>query len=607
MPDTLPNKQRKSRRTPLRFDDRTGRWCAKLGRKKTRSGKFDGHLFRFSPDEKESERRKVLIQDVWDRLVDGLGDNALWTKDSLRVAKAIGEGKRQVAFRLTDVVDCDGGDAENPAHDFDYALGLKRLQFLFPQVEVVPADSESHRNGVEDLSYIGEGLIEEGRFLSVAATGSDPTQPSIREALSEFGTYFRATLLVTPEPEEGIEGNRLSDTAQKYLVKLDTIRVQNAEQLDWPISRLTYDGCDAMLQVWRDRPLKSDVSGPMAVKTCREHAKLIMRFFRWLSRSDDFEWTKPVDFDLLKLNIKPTNREKAAPVTSHFQQVKTYTVAELAILNEYANPFERFLIVCGLNLGFKRMECSTLRAGEICLGRKHEFARYINFDFKDDDSFVRRLRTKTEVFGEWILWPLTVQAMEWVSSRRMQQTHIMSGDGEGRAIPSTPDSVVFLNDRGHSFTKPTKSGNANNQLTNAWNRLLRRVRQDYKDFNCLPHESLRDTAANWIRSEFDGEVAEVFLAHGSPLGSKSLIESYTNKPFGKVFKAVKWLEAKLQPMFEASPAEPFPTKRKKGGGGLTPKQKKMIRELSEATVPVRQIAAQVGCSVMSVYRHQKPV
>jgi len=60
----------KSRRTKLGKDPRTGRWCAKLGRKQTKGGRVDGHFFRFSTDERESERRKMKVQEFWDYLVE---------------------------------------------------------------------------------------------------------------------------------------------------------------------------------------------------------------------------------------------------------------------------------------------------------------------------------------------------------------------------------------------------------------------------------------------------------------------------------------------------------------------------------------------------------
>ena len=170
-------------------------------------------------------------------------------------------------------------------------------------------------------------------------------------------------MLVLPDHEEGIEGRRLSDTGQSYLKQIGQIRVHNAEQLAWPLSRLTFQGCDAMLEVWRQRPPKKDESGLMAIKTCREHAKLLKRFFRWLSKSDDFDWTKPHDFDELPLEIHRTNLDKSAPITVGARKVKTYTVEELVVLNQYAIPIERFFLLCGLNLGFKRMEWRPYESG----------------------------------------------------------------------------------------------------------------------------------------------------------------------------------------------------------------------------------------------------
>ena len=75
--------KQKSRRTEMSFDRATERWCAKLGRKKTKSGKVDGHKFRFTEDLKESERRKLRIQQLWDRLVEQHGSGygvvgAIW-------------------------------------------------------------------------------------------------------------------------------------------------------------------------------------------------------------------------------------------------------------------------------------------------------------------------------------------------------------------------------------------------------------------------------------------------------------------------------------------------------------------------------------------------
>ena len=69
----------------------------------------------------------------------------------------------------------------------------------------------------------------------------------------------------------------------------------------------------------------------------------------------------------------------------------------------------------------------------------HEYAKYINFEFSKEDSFVRRLRTKTEVYGEWILWPLTVQAMEWVAQPTTAPDAHHEGGRHGQGDPVLAD------------------------------------------------------------------------------------------------------------------------------------------------------------------------
>ncbi len=605
----------KSRRTSqMSLDKASGRYCAKLGRKLLRGGGYDGHKFRFTPDLKESERSKIRIQQLWDRLVAKHGPGYLWTDEDLLVAQAMAEGRTEIRVSVEHIAPMDAVRRQLPRLRTQarlYATEIARLQETYPEIAIVAADPEALDKGKRELVASSQQVVSFEQNLARPFSGPVPLGtggPTVAQALDAYEAHIRTTYLVIPDQEEGIDGKRLSDTGQSYLDQIAQVRVHNSAHLRWPLSRLTFDGCDEMLQVWRQRPVRKDGSGHMAVKTCREHAKLLKRFFKWVSKSDKFEWKKPEDFDELSLTVPRTNREKSAPVTQRSRQVETYTVEQLAILNRYAIPFERFLLLCGLNLGFKRMECATLRVGEISLHTMHDFAKYIAFDFSETDSFVRRLRTKTEVYGEWILWPLTVSAMEWVLKRRRKQVRITKGEGRGREIPCTPTALVFLNDSGHSFTKPTANGNPNHQITNGWTRLLRRVKKDHEEFPWLPHESLRDTAADWIREEFGGEIADIFLSHGSPLGSNSLVECYTNKPFGKVFKALRWLEEKLSPMFEATPANPFPDVRKKRIGGLSIRQQTIIHELLQQGLSAKEIAAKAGCSKMSVYRcrHGEP-
>lgn len=609
------NTRAKSRHTSLSRDKSTGRWCAKLGKKRTQSGKSDGHKFRFSADKRESERRKLRIQDFWDSLIETHGPDYLWDAEALAVAKVMAEGQNHVAFSMENIAPWESIRRKPYPYKIQacsYAERLSQIQSRFPSITVVPTP--------EDQPHLEEGqrLIEEYANKKIASgrrhlekIDVDPTpsnSSTVAQALDAHENFIRKNYREHPDVEEGVEGDQLSPTGKNYLNRIADIRRHNgnAGQLDWPLSRLDFDSCQAMIDVWRSRPLKKDGTCPIASKQCREVIKrLTIRngFFRWLHRTSEFDWRKPSDFDELDVSVKETAAEisaKASPM-----QVVSYTLDELAVLNEYATPHERLFLLCGLNCGFKRMEISTLRVCEIFLQQAHPYADTLDFKSNESDSFIKRLRKKSTVYGEWLLWPLTVKAMMWALNRRRQMTHILGGDGKGRAIPFRAESIVLLNDHGHPFTKTTKKGNSNNQITNTWNRLLDRIQKDHEEFRRLPHENLRDTSANLIRRnrDFGSEIAKVFISHGNPFSSDDLLELYSNKPFGRVFEACRWLQERFQPMFDATPDNPFPEERKLGGGGLTLKQKKVIRRLTEQGLPAKEIAKRVGCAAATIYRH----
>ena len=100
------------------------------------------------------------------------------------------------------------------------------------------------------------------------------------------------------------------------------------------------------------------------------------------------------------------------------------------------------------------------------------------------------------------------------------------------------------------------------------------------------------------------EIASVFISHGKPFQADKLLEAYANRPFGAVFAACRWLEEKLQPMFDATPANPFPVERKTGGGGRISKKKhEQILRLDRQGISKAEIARRVKVSTMTVYRH----
>ncbi len=126
----------KSRRTAkMSLDNGTGRYCAKLGRKQLRSGGYDGHKFRFTPDLKESERRKIRIQELWDRLIIQHGPGRLWTDEDLLVAQRLADGKSKAEFSVEQLAPMS--EVRRQLLRFRsrprlYAMEIARLQEAYP-------------------------------------------------------------------------------------------------------------------------------------------------------------------------------------------------------------------------------------------------------------------------------------------------------------------------------------------------------------------------------------------------------------------------------------------------------------------------------------------
>jgi uncharacterized protein (UPF0548 family) len=59
-----------------------------------------------------------------------------------------------------------------------------------------------------------------------------------------------------------------------------------------------------------------------------------------------------------------------------------------------------------------------------------------------------------------------------------------------------------------------------------------------------------------MRHRFDDELASLCLAHGTPFRQDNLLECYGNKPFGRLHKALREMEAVMVPVFRAAPADP---------------------------------------------------
>ena len=184
-----------------------------------------------------------------------------------------------------------------------------------------------------------------------------------------------------------------------------------------------------------------------------------------------------------------------------------------------------------------------------------------------EGNFVKGLRPKTKVYGEFKLWDMTLQAL---------------GDPK-------KNGPVFITKSGSSLIAPTKGNNTCAKIPAAWYRLLNRVQKHHPDFKRLGFHHLRRTAGDFIRKLSDGETMGVFLRHGKPVKTDALAGLYSNPVFLRVFHAQDSLWELLKDIF--TPLEEVELPRK-----TSPATIREIRSLKKQGVKTKNLSELFGIS-----------
>ena len=547
--------------------------------------------FYFGTDLDQAKGRHLRVRELWAHLVrqseeppDPVADpdfdpehdrrEYLWDWQALWVARELAAGRVQVLV-----------PRHQSLHPEGYLQRISSLGKMFPMVHFVPEDEEAYEDG---QAFWKAAIEHRQKDLPLPLANVGPQSPDrFHEALDKYIEHIRKTDLERTSEELRLTafGNLKAEQAERI----------KSRQADRSLSALDFHGCQDLLDYWRNRPPTQPRHGkpsrPMAKKTCENHVAELIRFFKWLHKSKDFAWRKPEDFDDLATKIKDTTDERTG--IGHLN-VKVFTNEELALLNKYATPLERVLLLLGLNCGFKGAEQGTLRFDHLFLDRPHPFAPMLKevagFECGPEDRFILYSRNKSGVYGEFLLWPQTVAGLKWAVAR---QKRICA-----RLKIEAPQ--LLLNDKGIPFFRRTGSNKNQSQIfMNKWAGLIRRIRKDHPDFPGYSFSSLRDTASDRIRHIAGGEVAAVFLCHGEPVKKDNLLDLYTNRPFGEVFRALRRLEQDLKPVFEAAPSDPWETPMQQYTSLGT---RERILDLHRQGMKVPEIAKLVKKGVATIYR-----
>ena len=555
--------------------DDQGEYPPRIGWKYTKTGKLDQHKFRLGADLKEAKRREHQLLEFWERIEATFDQQpVVWNDFTLSVAKQIAKGKRQI---------------EIPRKPLDppesYARYVHRVQCHYPMISFVAEDEEAYIAGASvnrswvqgEIDKIESIHVRKGNISEFDLTPSDGT---LHEGMLAYIAWIEKDYF---RPELG----RITANGRTKVRQVETLMERHADML---LSRLDEEAIEELIRFWRQRPLRKGSKSPITKKSAENYISELKRFLKWLHKSKQFEWQKPENFDEIKTRVDPTPHEQQKRLV----QVDTYSLDELVLLNKYATPLERVFFLLGINCGFGMAEIASLLIGEVVLFQAHE-ARHqeiLHYPTTNADSFIKRIRRKNGVYGEFILFPQTVEAMQWVLDLRSKQPN------------PTADALLLLNDKAEPYDKPTKSENRNQQIPNRFADIIRRVRTDHEDFRSLSFGKLRKTAGDLIRRFSDGEIFGVFMCHGQPVASDDLADVYSNRPFGKVFAATRTVQDFLKPMFDAAGPMPF---KPQSQAYTSRKVRDKMLELRDQGKTVREIAAAVKKDKSTVHRYLKRI
>jgi integrase len=504
--------------------DNRGRYRRQnLGKKVNETGQPVSATFFLGRDEKEAQRRVVLLEQVWEAVVKAADSTPAWDENTYAIALAVARGEQVISIAVP------------PGCDGIRAAYLADLQQLFPFLSL---RFDDHAANARAQATAARWRQEGEELLNTASIIRKESSGTLHEALDAYAAYLT-----------DYYAGKSNQRPQLRLANL-----LKTTHPDLPLDRLTADALDKWLALWNKRP--TGKKGTLARATCRNAQIALRAFVRWLSRSEAFKWEIPRGYSWPRGRIDklPADRKK---------QRLYFKRSELQAIWELSHPWDRALILLALNCGFSKREIATLRKDEIVK--------------KGDRTFIKRHRTKSDVYGEWELWPETLAALDYLSQR-----------------PNHTEYAV-VNERGNPLVNGTPTGNENQVIKNHWDRLMERVKADREDFHRLPFKCLRKTGATFVRKLASGEVASMYLAHGERADDKDqLLSVYTERPWRKVHRALSRLRTKMP--FLTSVAEPWKAtmfnKAHKAG--------KQILALREQGKTYEEIAAVVGLHVLTV-------
>jgi integrase len=459
----------------LAWNDSAQQYYREIGKK------ADGKSPRFylGADERQATVNNARLEELWAGVVERWQDHLdlglttppfpCWDSLTLQLANAIRKGEYEIEL------DCDDPPQEAAAFISDFRT-------YFPMIQVSIPDKGTLDEGDRLMAGMTEELAQEEtrrhrrnmRVVSGEAElfgGKIQTRETLFDALDSYKKWI--------EQEFVDVTGRTTQTGVKQAERAERIK---RHATDMPLSDFGIPEIEAVIDYWRKRPKKNGTE-PYSFSLCKHTIRLFKHFLKWLHKSPAFPWKKPIDLELDRIKVVPDKETKIS--------VDVYNKEELRTLWTHATLIERQFLLLALNCGFSISEIGTLDWSMI------------------HGDYIKRVRPKTKVYGEFLLWDITKKAL-----------------GEPKK-----KGLVFTTESGLGLLEPTKTNKRGAKIPNTWYRLLNRIYKFDKTFKRLGFHHLRKTSGDLMRRFSDGETMAVHLCHGKPVKTDALAGLYSYPAF----------------------------------------------------------------------------
>jgi len=498
--------------------DQQGRYRPCIGWRIDDDGKRRQPRFNLGTDQREAERRYNRIQDLYADDCRASGRDH-WSPYGLRFADILAQGASTIGFDPPSLTDARAS--------IEYQQAVEQNRHWFPSLNIVPTNLAAYGKSAQDNKelvrrHLAELIVEMKRAGALSSTDVIPeklVEGTFHEALDAYAAEIRRD---SPKVGDGV----LNQTGRKRIERV--VRIKGRHE-DFPLFELTKGKITELIAYWRNRPqTKRDTV--MAYDTARIHLEEFDRFLNWLDDCEKFGWVMPKGVKKISRKIVQLDSEKKLSAIVK----ETYSPDQLKTINKQAVELERLTLYLGLNCAMGAAELGRLVIEDFLLNTPHPLAKKLGLKSSMADSWLRCLRPKTTVFGEWFLWPETVEIVKW---------------GVTRAKRIGSELIFCLDDGSPMFDEALAKPDC--RFANLWKDAYDRASPGSDKLPWLPIGSLRDTLPDYLWREHDSELASMCVAHGSPSPDK-LMECYANRPYGRFHRAVKKAWKFFCPVFDLS-------------------------------------------------------